>query len=346
MKHIWLIPIVLAVALVALPAGAMAAEYAGSETCFKCHPDNYNDWKTSGHPYKLRPASEAKYAALPLPKGYTWDDISYVIGGFRWKARYIDRKGYIITTDKAGNKMPTQWNIRSGKWVDYHPGEKKPYKCGPCHMTGYSPEGNQDGLEGLIGTWAAPGVHCEECHGPGGSHARVGREGLKIERSSALCGKCHVRGETEKIPALKGFIRHHEQYNESLASPHKDKLMCITCHDPHTPARFGIKLPCGTCHGGKETAFEGSSMQRAGVTCIDCHMPRASKSAEKLSARGGDVRTHNWKISLDPKASMFTEDGKYATGVLKLDVVCLNCHGNRDLKWAAEKAKEAHALGK
>jgi|GEM_PF-6511983 nitrate/TMAO reductase-like tetraheme cytochrome c subunit len=47
---------------------AVASEYTGSDMCFKCHPEQYNDWKTSGHPYKLRPASVAKYAALPLPK--------------------------------------------------------------------------------------------------------------------------------------------------------------------------------------------------------------------------------------------------------------------------------------
>jgi hypothetical protein len=346
MKRTKLSTVLVAVGVLALSGTAFAVEYAGSEACSKCHMAKYNDWKTSGHPYKLRPASVAKYDSLPVPKGYSWDDISYVIGGHRWKARYIDKEGYIITTDKQGNKMPTQWNIHFGKWVDYHPGEKKPYKCGPCHMTGYNEEGHQDGLEGIVGTWAAPGIHCEECHGPGGVHAMKGKEGLKIERSAALCGKCHVRGEPEKIPAKKGFIRHHEQYNEYLASPHKDKLMCVTCHDPHKPARFGIKLECGTCHGGQKTAFEGSSMHKAGIKCIDCHMPRVSKSAELISPREGDMRTHNWKISTDPDASMFTEDGKYATGILTLNIVCLNCHGSRDMKWAAEHAEDIHSYGK
>ena len=326
----------------------LAAEWAGSDACFSCHPDKHNDWKTSGHPYKLRPTSVAKHSPLPLPKGYSWDDISFVIGGYKWKSRYMDKDGYIITTDKQGNPMPTQWNKRSGKWANYHPGEKKKYNCGPCHTSGYSKEGHQDGLEGITGTWKAPGVHCEECHGPGGGHVATGdKKKVEVDRMSALCGKCHIRGAAEKIPAKGGFISHHEQYNEYLASPHKDKVQCITCHDPHKPARFGIRVACGQCHGKQQSVFAGSMMQRAGVVCIDCHMPMAIKSAEKISATEGDVRTHNWRIDADPRASMFTEDGKYATGILTLDFVCLNCHGNRDIKWAAKKTKkDIHGFGK
>jgi hypothetical protein len=329
-----------------MAAPAFGAKYVGSEKCAACHMDKYNDWKTSGHPYKLRHVSEARYEDVPLPKGYTWDDISYMIGGFRWKARFIDKKGYIITTDKQGNPMPTQWNIASGEWVNYHAGEKKPYKCGPCHMTGYSSEGNQDGLEGLVGTWKFPGVHCEECHGPGGEHAVSSKKKVNVDKASAMCGKCHIRGEAEKIPAKGGFIRHHEQYNEYLASPHRDKLQCVTCHDPHKPARFGIRTACGDCHAAQKKAFEGSTMQKARIECIDCHMPRASKSAEAISKTEGDVRTHNWRINTDPAASMFTEDGKYATGMLTLDVVCLNCHGSHDMKWAAKMSKGIHSYGK
>jgi hypothetical protein len=28
------------------------------------------------------------------------------------------------------------------------------------------------------------------------------------------------------------------------------------------------------------------------------------------------------------------------------DVVCLNCHGNHNMKWAAEKAEGTHSYGK
>ena len=54
---------------------ANAAYYTGSDQCFECHAAQFNDWQASGHPWKLRKVSKARYAKLPLPPGYSWDDI-------------------------------------------------------------------------------------------------------------------------------------------------------------------------------------------------------------------------------------------------------------------------------
>jgi len=35
---------------VALTGYSVAAEYVGSYACFKCHPNEYNDFVVSGHP--------------------------------------------------------------------------------------------------------------------------------------------------------------------------------------------------------------------------------------------------------------------------------------------------------
>ena len=48
------------------------------------------------------------------PEGYTWDDISYVNGGYGWKARFIDQRGYIITGDQDA---ATQYNYEN-EFVD------------------------------------------------------------------------------------------------------------------------------------------------------------------------------------------------------------------------------------
>ena len=164
--------VLLVMLIVGFSLPALATDYVGSEKCFSCHMDEYNLWQASGHPWKLRKVEKARYAKLPLPPGYSWDDISYVIGGATKKARFIDKDGYIITTAKDGSEAKTQYNLEDGSWSFYHKGEKKPYKCGPCHMTAYSPEGNQNGMEGMIGTWAEDGIGCEECHGPGGDHLK------------------------------------------------------------------------------------------------------------------------------------------------------------------------------
>jgi hypothetical protein len=320
--------------------------YVGSETCARCHADKYSSFKVSGHPWKLKTAEVAKSNPLPLPEGYAWDDISYVIGGYKWKARYMDDKGYIITS-AGGEPGKNQYNMMVGTWSNYHPGEEKKYDCGRCHTTGYSKEGNQGGLEGIVGTWAFEGVQCESCHGPGKEHVDKGgdKTAITVDSSSAQCGTCHIRGEAEGIPAKGGFIRHHEQYNEILASPHKP-FNCVTCHDPHQKAEFSIKAECATCHINVITEFAGSQMQKVGVTCTDCHMPMATKSAVSLGPNKGDVKTHLFRINTDSAASMFTEDGGQAKDFITLDFACLQCHQDKDTSWAADYAKGVHGLGK
>lgn len=333
-------------------ATVFGAEYVGSQICFNCHEQQYNDHKVSGHPYKLQKSEDAKTWPLPLPKGYSWDDISYVIGGTYKKSRYIDKKGYIITAAKDGSDLKTQYNLETGTWSFYHKGEKKPYDCGRCHTTGYSMEGHQDGMEGMIGTWAAPGIQCEACHGPASEHVKTGdKSKIVVNRSSELCGQCHIRGAKDKIPAKKGYIRHHEQLNEILAGPHK-AITCVTCHNPHKRAAFSIKTKCSNCHAAQAKAFYSSTMQQVGVQCVDCHMPKATKSAVAKARFEGDIRTHIFRISTDPVENMFYEEktkGKkmtYAKGLVTLDFACLNCHKNKNLKWAAAKAKGIHGYGK
>ncbi|MEW6374943.1 MAG: multiheme c-type cytochrome [Thermodesulfobacteriota bacterium] len=331
------------------PSPEMAKKgYVGPQKCAECHQKIYNDYRATAHPYKLRPVEEARIVGLPLPEGYTWDDISYVVGGRRWKSRYMDKNGYIITMTGKNREIKgkNQYNIATGTWVDYHPGEKKPYDCGSCHTTGYSKEGHQDGLEGIIGTWALPGITCEECHGPGMAHIEAkGKGNIIKETSSAFCGKCHVRGEKNKIPASGGFIRHHEQYNELLASPHNN-AKCVECHNPHKPLKIGIVAECSSCHGDVAKEFKGSKMEKVGKTCEDCHMPYATKSAVFTARWQGDVKTHLFKINIDPEAKMFTDDGKWAKGYLTLYFACLQCHMDRDKTWAAQYAKKAHTIGK
>ena len=318
------------------------AGYMGSQSCRKCHEEIYNRYVDSGHPYKLRRASVAKLTGLPLPKGYAWEDILYVIGGVRKKARFVNLEGFIITTDKKGKPVPTQYNMSTGQWVNYHPGEKKPYKCGPCHMTAYRETGRQHGRIGIVGTWVMDGIQCEECHGPSSLHnADPKKSKLKVDKSSALCGKCHVRGDCDTIPAKAGFIRHHEQYNELLMGGHK-KQACVDCHDPHSKVKASIKATCASCHKEEGAAYATEIHGKSGIPCIECHMPRATKSEVALNHFSGDVRTHLASINTDPDYVMFSQDGKLAKAQLSLRFSCLQCHQSRSSKWAGEYAAGFH----
>lgn len=334
--------------LVVFGAPAPAAEYVGSDKCFTCHAEQYNLWQASGHPWKLRKMEKARYAKLPLPPGYAWEDISYVIGGANKKSRYIDKQGYIITAAKDGSEAKTQYNLQDGSWSFYHKGEKKPYKCGPCHMTGYKAEGHQDGLPGMIGTWAEDGITCEECHGPASDHVKKpSKATIMVDKSVEACGKCHQRGGMGPEPPAKGgFIRHHEQINELKAGVHKE-LSCITCHNPHERAIL-VKDNCKECHGEAAKSYANNIHGKSNIRCFECHMPKVSKSAISLASYVGDVRTHIFKINTDPKANMFKtveEKGKkstFAKGFVTLDYACFSCHGSRDREWAAKGAKGIH----
>ncbi len=337
----------MAISFSGLVSTASAANYVGSNQCFSCHADEFNNWQASGHPWKLRRAAKARYAKLPLPPGYAWDEISYVIGGANKKARYIDLNGYIITRAKDGSEAKTQYNLEDGTWSFYFKGKKVPYKCGPCHMTAYSPEGNQDGRPGMVGTWAEDGIGCEECHGPGSDHVQNPKNKMKIDRTAESCGKCHQRNGIDPKPQMSGgFIRHHEQINELLAGSHKD-LSCTECHEPHKRAIL-VKDNCGKCHDDIAKSYADSLHGKSGIKCFECHMGRASKSAVKINKNSGDVRTHIFKINTDADADMSTSETrngkeyKYAKGFITLKFACLGCHQARDANWASKNAAQIH----
>ncbi len=349
------------------PAGADGVsytppQYVGREACAECHEDIYNRFMKSGHPFKLNPVVDGQPPEYPFteipspPEGYTWDDISYVIGGYNWKARFIDQNGYIITGDENAT---TQYNFYNpeidmgNNWVAYHAGEEKPYNCGSCHTTAYSPEGHQDGLEGLIGTWTEPGIQCEECHGAGSLHVENPMTvRVNVDRDSAACGSCHFRGVPEEVDASGGLIKHHEQYEELFQSKHLT-LDCVDCHDPHDGViqlrKVGAqttRTQCENCHFENEQVQNEEKHLTAGVECIDCHMPRVTKSAVGDAARfTGDIRTH--LMAIDPnQIEQFNEEGTASLSQLGLNFACRGCHvENGSAEPMSDEALQAMANG-
>jgi hypothetical protein len=302
----------------------------------------------SGHPWKLVPVVDGKAPQYPFtelkdpPEGYTWNDISYVIGGYNWKARFINKQGYIIT-DKPGATVSdtgylNQYNFannligKAAGWVTYHSGEQLKYDCGACHTTGYKPTGHQDDMEGIVGAWAEPGIQCEACHGPGSLHAQNPYGiALKIDRDSEACGRCHRRGDVTSINAKGGFIEHHEQYEELYQSKHI-ALDCVVCHDPHTGVvqlrqahEPTTRTECANCHF-KEAQYQKNPKHAGYVDCVDCHMPRLAKSAWGNPDRfTGDLRVH--LMAIDPtQVGQFSEDGLTSKSQIALDFACKQCH--------------------
>jgi len=327
--------LVLGLAILITPLCIMAQEYEGAEYCAGCHEEQYSEWKSSGHPHIFMEAQNAKYRPIPLPDGQAWDDISYVVGGHRWRALYLDDSGNLITSGQS------QYNILTGEWSTYQADGTPEADCGSCHTTNWVAGAGP--LPGIGGTFAFPGVECEECHGPGfGS--------MNKDESAELCGQCHIRGNSDSIAASGGFIRHNSQYNEFLASPMSD-MNCVDCHNPHKSARVGIVKTCESagCHAAEGAAFANNPMSDYGVECIDCHMPYASLSSpgQQLGPNKGDIRTHIFKINTDPAASMFSQDGNSVVltggkGAVTLNFACKRCHQTANVNELAKFAKNFH----
>jgi hypothetical protein len=325
-------------------------DYVGSEKCGECHTEVYSTFVRSGHPWKLNPVVDGQPPDYPFteipnpPEGYTWDDISYIIGGYNWKARFIDQEGYIIT-DKPGATVSdtnylNQYNFahpaidQEAGWVKYKSGTTQlKYDCGTCHTTGYRPEGNQDNRPGIVGTWAAPGIQCEACHGPGSLHTENPYNvGVKVNRDAEECGKCHRRNVVEAVDAKDGFIEHHEQYEELFQGKHA-VLDCVQCHNPHSGVvqlrqadLQTTRTQCENCHFQQAKNQGVESHVELEVACADCHMPRIIKSAwGNADMHTGDIRTHLMAIDPD-QIGQFSEDGKTALSQIGLDFACRSCH--------------------
>jgi hypothetical protein len=152
--------------------------------------------------------------------------------------------------------------------------------------------------------------------------------------------------ETLSPEANKGYAGlpacarcHIEEYNEHRASGRPKKLR------PASEAAVSIRVQCSTCHASQAKDFSGSTMQRPGITCNDCHMPPAGKSAETFRKYVGDVKSRITKISTGPEDKMFTDDGEFATGKLTLDFTFLY-YGGRDISWARVNVRGIHSRGK
>ena len=82
--------------------------------------------------------------------------------------------------------------------------------------------------------------------------------------------------------------RNRQQWQDFTKSSHftKTEVTCLTCHTFHGQwAESNLRLPrekiCTECHTASGLAkrpngemFSGSPMEKAGTTCVDCHMPK------------------------------------------------------------------------
>lgn len=313
-------------------------EYVGSEACAECHTETFDIFAQSGHAWQLTPVVDGEAPDFPFsevsdpPEGLTWDDISYVVGGFQHKARFLDQDGFLVTGPAAQYNLENELLDLGDEWVAYHEGEELPYDCGACHTTGFSAQGTQAGFPGIVGSFAFPGVQCEACHGPGSLHVNNPQAFQPaVDRDAAACLDCHVMGTADELDVADGFIQHHDQYGDLFPGKHAI-LDCGDCHDPHSGVAQLVQagLPatttsCEECHFQQAQVVNVERHQRFSIECIECHMPRLIQSAVGIPEQfTGDVRTHNVVINA-AQIEQFDEDGEILPQI-GLNFACRDCH--------------------
>ena len=212
-------------------APAMAAdskkEFVGSETCRKCHAEEFKSWKTTFHSKIVQPKKGgilkdvvAKWATDGKNPGPTTgnvtgaafklDDVHYVVGS-RWKQRFL------VKDPQTGGMqfLNKQFNRLTGEWENY--GNKNDWdsNCGTCHTTGYRILSYDEKAGKTVkNEYSEMGVGCEACHGPGAKHVKSKAKkdifnpaNVDIKAQSKVCGYCHIRVENEKYRSAQGTPR-------------------------------------------------------------------------------------------------------------------------------------------
>jgi Zn finger protein HypA/HybF involved in hydrogenase expression len=164
--------------------------------------------------------------------------------------------------------------------------------CFGCHSTSGVTD-NRINFERVT-----PGIRCETCHGPGGSHAtaiKAGQQGKNLifnpsrlsgdELSQEFCSACHrVIDDFEKLRSLQINNVRFQPYRIFKSKCYSDdrRIRCIACHDPHETvikdsAYYDQK--CLACHSVKSTGTAKPAVQDPVVTCkvstkncVSCHM--------------------------------------------------------------------------
>jgi predicted CXXCH cytochrome family protein len=289
-----------------LSSRATAAEvkYSGPKLCLACHkgmhPEVIEAVGRSAHQQAMWKIEDqdADHVVLgdfsgspPFPK----EKIAYVLGVGRKYQSYLDADLRVL---------PAEWLVAEKAWRPREAVDAT-RDCLGCHTTGFDPDTKK---------WAALGVTCEMCHGPGSGHVGskdklgsiVRPQTLTPAARAMICGQCHGTGQSKDgafaYPRgyrpgddLNTFFAlstelpadgRNSQYNQLLQSKHLAAgTTCTTCHNPHGPTGevpSQLKLPLNDlclsegCHGGKLSGAQHQPEALKTVTCNTCHMPGKS----------------------------------------------------------------------
>ena len=301
--------------------------------------------------------------------GLAWDTRPRAQGGQRWF--------HLYPQEALRPPTPLHWTGREQTWN---------FQCAECHSTDLRKR--YDLATNTYATaWAELTVSCEECHGPGSAHvawAEARPAGAPPAPGSATGLVVHP-GRGDGAWTIKDSQRGIAEWTGTARSS-AEVDVCARCHarrrpivdphpygqpflDTHVPALLEPHLyhADGQILGEvyEWGSFVQSRMQRAGVTCADCHEPhrttlRAPGNAVcaqcHLPAKFDTSAHHHHRpeaegarcvschmpartyMVVDPRRDhSFPVPRPDLSVALGTPNACTGCHANRTASWAAAR---------
>lgn len=305
------------------PSGLQSnpSAYAGSASCRDCHSRFYDLWSKEDHGLAERPVSLSSDGPAFVPArsfcaGSQTNFVAFTNGGFyitslglsrspeahrvervigndplreflvsapggRWQvmeAAYDPHRNDWFDVFGKEDRRPGEWGHWTGRGMNWNS------MCAACHNTGLH-KNYDESSDSYHTTMAEPSVSCEACHGPMGAHVAWEKKyqnqrmvdptvpRLTPAQTMETCASCHARrGDLDgNFKPGDAFFDHYD--------------LAIVDHSD-------VFYADGQVHDEdyEYSAFLGSKMHQAGVTCLDCH-PR-SIDAPKLRGNALCLRCH------------------------------------------------------
>jgi len=332
------------------PETNIYAGYAGSASCRECHPEAFNKWAGSHHAEAERliqtnrdlaafvPAREFKHGTQKTL--VQWHDDQALIAGFdlnhQWETNPVARvigedplRQFLIPFPRGRFQVQeASYDPRSNEWFnvygneDRQPGEWGHWTgrgmnwnamCAACHNTRVQKKYDA-ATDTYHTTMSEMTVSCEACHGPLKAHVDWQKKyggtndptfpKLSRQQTFDMCASCHARRAD-----LTGDFVPGNQFDDHY------ELTTVDASD--------LFYPDGQIHDEdyEFSAFLGSKMHNAGLTCLDCH-PRSLHMA-KLHGNALCMQCHKGGF---PKAPVINpkEHSHHADGSAGNE--CAGCH--------------------